>query len=72
MPGTDTPGTDLTAAASVVDVCKGAVDAGVRHLAAQGGRADAIVEANQQIAYDLARHIEDDEVDAIFVLLFEL
>ena len=45
---------DLTAAASVVDVCKGAVDAGVRHLAAQGGRSDAIVEANQQIAYDLA------------------
>ena len=47
-------GTDLTAAASVVDVCKGAVDAGVRHLAAQGGRVDAIIEANQQIAYDLA------------------
>ena len=47
-------GTDLTAAASVVDVCKGAVDAGVRHLAAKGGRVDAIVEANQQIAYDLA------------------
>ena len=47
-------GTDLTVAASVVDVCKGAVDAGVRHLAAQGGRVDAIIEANQQIAYDLA------------------
>ena len=47
-------GTDLTAASSVVDVCKGAVDAGVRHLAAQGGRVDAIIEANQQIAYDLA------------------
>ena len=54
MPGTDLHGTDLTAAASVVDVCKGAVDAGVRHLAGKGGRADAIVEANQQIAYDLA------------------
>ena len=54
MPGTDLHGTDLTAAASVVDVCKGAVDAGVRHLASKGGRADAIVEANQQIAYDLA------------------
>ena len=54
MPGTDLHGTDLTAAASVVDFCKGAVDAGVRHLASKGGRADAIVEANQQIAYDLA------------------
>ncbi len=49
-------GSDLTAAATVVDTCRGLVDAALRHLAAtnEGGRADAIIDANQQVVYDLA------------------
>ena len=49
---------DLTAAAAVVGACKTVVDNAVRHLATTGAaaglRADAIVDANQQVAYDLA------------------
>ena len=52
------PAPDLTAAATVVGACKTVVDNAVRHLAttgtAAGLRADAIVDANQQVAYDLA------------------
>lgn len=49
-------GSDLTAAAGVVDVCRSVVDAALRHIAASsdGARADAIIDANQQVVYDLA------------------
>ena len=49
-------GSDLTAAAGVVDVCRSVVDAALRHLSSShdGARADAIIDANQQIVYDLA------------------
>lgn len=49
-----TPTADLTTASTVVDRCKSVVDACIRFLAAQGGRTDAIIDANQQVAYDLA------------------
>jgi (2S)-methylsuccinyl-CoA dehydrogenase len=48
------PSPDMTAAASVVQQCRAIVDAGIAHLVATGGRADDIVDANQQVAYDLA------------------
>ncbi len=44
----------MTAAAAVVGQCRAVVDAAINHLAASGGRADEIVDANQQVAYDLA------------------
>ncbi len=49
-------GTDLASAAGVVDTCRAVVDAALRHLAetAPGRRADAIIDANQQVIYDLA------------------
>jgi (2S)-methylsuccinyl-CoA dehydrogenase len=49
-------GTDLTAAATVVDTCRAIVDGAIRHLGASapGARADAIVDANQQVVYDMA------------------
>ncbi|MGH9107950.1 MAG: acyl-CoA dehydrogenase family protein, partial [Acidimicrobiales bacterium] len=43
------PAPDLDAAASAVGLCQAIVDAGARHLAANGG-----VDANQVVAYDLA------------------
>lgn len=49
--------TDLTTAAAVVDTCRNVIDTALRHLAASmgdGARADAIVDANQQVVYDLA------------------
>jgi (2S)-methylsuccinyl-CoA dehydrogenase len=45
---------DMLSAASVVDTAKGVVTAAIRHLAAQAERADAAIDANQQVAYDLA------------------
>ncbi len=48
------PQLDLSSAAAVVELCKQAVATATSYLASQGDRADAIVEANQQVAYDLA------------------
>jgi (2S)-methylsuccinyl-CoA dehydrogenase len=45
---------DLVAAAAVVSLCRSVVDTTIGFLAGQGGRADDIIEANQQVAYDLA------------------
>jgi (2S)-methylsuccinyl-CoA dehydrogenase len=45
---------DMLSAASVVDTAKGVVTTAIRHLAAQAERADAAIDANQQVAYDLA------------------
>jgi (2S)-methylsuccinyl-CoA dehydrogenase len=45
---------DLTAAAGAVQACRAVVDGCIRHLNASGSRADAIIDANQQVAYDLA------------------
>jgi (2S)-methylsuccinyl-CoA dehydrogenase len=45
---------DMTAAAAVVQHCSAVVSAALAHLAGLGGRADDIVDANQQVAYDLA------------------
>ncbi len=45
---------DLFSAAEVVSLCRSVVDATIAHLASSGGRADDIIEANQQVAYDLA------------------
>jgi (2S)-methylsuccinyl-CoA dehydrogenase len=42
---------DLSAATAAVDIAQGVVDAGVRHLAAQGPEA---VDEHQAVAYDLA------------------
>ena len=40
---------DLTTAASVIETAHGVVDAGIRHIAANGGP-----DANQVVAYDIA------------------
>ena len=48
------PTPDVAGAAFVVEQCRGVVDAAIAHLASFGGRADDIVDANQQVAYDLA------------------
>jgi (2S)-methylsuccinyl-CoA dehydrogenase len=45
---------DLTVAAAVVQTCRGLVDTCITHLNTGGGRADAAIDANQQVAYDLA------------------
>jgi (2S)-methylsuccinyl-CoA dehydrogenase len=45
---------DLFAASEVVGLCRSAIDSTIRHLASIGGRADDIIDANQQVAYDLA------------------
>ncbi len=47
-------GVDLTGAAVVVQACRALVDGCITHLNKAGGRADVAVDANQQVAYDLA------------------
>jgi (2S)-methylsuccinyl-CoA dehydrogenase len=48
------PQVDLTAAASVVEACKDVVNTALRHLAASAPRVDEVIDANQQVVYDLA------------------
>jgi (2S)-methylsuccinyl-CoA dehydrogenase len=45
---------ELAAAAGVVQSCRAVVDACIARFNAQGLRADAAIDANQQVAYDLA------------------
>jgi (2S)-methylsuccinyl-CoA dehydrogenase len=45
---------DLTAAAAVVETCKEVVNQAIRHLTANGERSDVIIDAHQQVTYDLA------------------
>ncbi len=48
------PQVDLTAAASVVEACKDVVNTALRHLAGTADRVDHVIDANQQVVYDLA------------------
>jgi (2S)-methylsuccinyl-CoA dehydrogenase len=45
---------DLTAAAAAVETCKEVVNQAIRHLTANGDRSDVIIDAHQQVTYDLA------------------
>jgi (2S)-methylsuccinyl-CoA dehydrogenase len=55
MGSTSTPVVaDLTAAALAVQACRAVVDGCITHLNRSGDRSDAIIDANQQVAYDLA------------------